>query len=113
ETVKMKVIFLKDVKGKGKRGEVKKVSAGYAQNFLIKNNLAEEATPGNLRKLKAQQNKAAEQEQAEKDAAIALKEQLTKITVDIKAKSGDGGRLFGSVTSKQIADELKKQHKYK
>jgi|SRR5699024_5005530 len=109
----MKVIFLKDVKGKGKKGDVKKVSAGYAQNFLIKNNLAEEATPGNIRKLKAQQNKVAEQEQAEKDAAINLKEELTKLTVEIKAKSGDGGRLFGSVTSKQIADELKKQHKHK
>lgn len=109
----MKVIFLKDVKGKGKKGEVKKVSAGYAQNFLFKNNLAEEATPGNLRKLQARQQKQADQEQAEKDAAIKLKEELTNCTVEIKAKAGEGGRLFGSITSKQIADELKKQHKHK
>src|SRR5690625_2079651 len=109
----MKVIFLKDVKGKGKKGEVKKVSAGYAQNYLFKNNLAEEATPGNLKKLKAKQKKEAEQQQAEKEAAEKLKEQLTQCTVVIKAKSGEGGRLFGSITSKQIADELKKQHKHK
>lgn len=109
----MKVIFLKDVKGKGNKGDVKQVSAGYAQNYLFKNNLAEEATPGNLRKLKASQQKQADQEQAEKEAAIKLKEALANSTVEIKAKSGEGGRLFGSITSKQIADELKKQHKHK
>lgn len=109
----MKVIFLKDVKGKGNKGEVKKVSAGYAQNFLFKNNLAEEATPGNLRKLKANQVRQAQHEQEEKEAALHLKEELTKTTVEIKAKSGEGGRLFGSITSKQIADELRKKHKIK
>lgn len=108
----MKVIFLKDVKGKGKKGEVKKVSAGYAQNYLFKNNLAEEATPGNLRKLKANQQKQADQQQAEKDSAIKLKKDLEKCTVEIKAKAGEGGRLFGSITNKQVADELKKQHKH-
>lgn len=109
----MKVIFLKDVKGQGKKGEVKKVPAGYANNFLLKNNLAEEATPGNLRKLKAQQQKAKEQEQAEKEAAEELKKQLEDIIVKITAKAGDGGRLFGSITSKQIADDLNKQFKVK
>lgn len=109
----MKVIFLQDVRGKGQKGEVKKVSAGYARNYLLKNNLAEEATPGNLRKLKAKQAREQEQEQEEKDAALKLKEDLTKSTVEIKAKAGEGGRLFGSITSKQIADELKKQHKHK
>lgn len=107
----MKVIFLKDVKGKGKKGEVKKVSIGYANNYLFKNNLAEEATPGNLRKLKAQQEKVKEQEAEEKEAAEQLKQKLEKTTVSIKAKAGDGGRLFGSITSKQIADILKKEHK--
>src|SRR5690625_4793326 len=107
----MKVIFLKDVKGKGKKGEVKKVSVGYATNYLFKNNLAEEATPGNLRKLKAQQQKEQEKEQEEQTAAEELKNNLDKTTVSIKAKSGEGGRLFGSITSKQIADTLKKDHK--
>lgn len=107
----MKVIFLKDVKGQGKKGEVKEVPTGYANNYLIKNNLAEEATPGNLRKLKARQQKEKEREQAEKEAAEKLKEQLQNITVKIAAKAGEGGRLFGSITSKQIADELKKKHK--
>src|SRR5690625_4521233 len=109
----MKVIFLQDVKGQGKKGEVKKVPQGYANNYLLKNNLAEKATPGNLRKLKAQQEKQAEQEQEAKESAEKLKQKLAELTVNIKAKAGDGGRLFGSVTNKQIADELQKQYKIK
>jgi len=109
----MKVIFLKDVKGKGKKEEVKDVSTGYANNYLLKNKLAEEATPGNLRKLKAQNQKVADQEAEEKAEAEKLKEALDNISVDIKAKSGEDGRLFGSITSKQIADTLKKEHKLK
>ncbi|GFZ78567.1 50S ribosomal protein L9 [Compostibacillus humi] len=109
----MKVIFLKDVKGKGKKGEVKNVSDGYARNYLLKNNLAEEATPANLKAWEARKRKNAELEQKEKGEAIQLKETLEKITVEIKAKAGDGGRLFGSITSKQIADTLAKQHGYK
>lgn len=107
----MKVIFLQDVKGKGKKGEVKDVPVGYANNFLFKNNLAEEATPGNLRKLKVQKQKVADQEKAEKQSAEELKSKLEKITVSIKAKSGADGRLFGSITSKQIAEVLKKENK--
>jgi len=107
----MKVIFLKDVKGKGKKGEVKDVPVGYAQNYLFKNKLAEEATPGNLRKLKAQQQKEKERAQEEKAQAEELKNKLDDLTVTIKAKSGDGGRLFGSITSKQIAQTLKKEHR--
>lgn len=109
----MKVIFLKDVKGKGKKGEVKNVSTGYANNYLLKNNLAEEATPGNLRKLKAQEAKAAEEAAAEKAEAENLKKELANITVKIKAKSGEDGRLFGSITNKQIAEALKKDHNIK
>lgn len=109
----MKVIFLKDVKGQGKKGEVKTVPAGYANNFLLKNNLAEVATPGNLRKLKASQKKVAAQEQEEREAAETIKNQLGKSTVSVTAKAGDDGRLFGSVTNKQIADELKKAYKIK
>lgn len=109
----MKVIFLQDVKGKGKKGEVKEVPVGYANNFLFKNNLAEEATPGNLRKLQAQKQKVKEREQEEKAAAEQLKNELGKLTISIAAKSGEGGRLFGSITSKQIADELKDQFNLK
>ena len=109
----MKVIFLQDVKGQGKKGEVKKVPVGYANNYLLKNNLAEKATPGNLRKLKAQQELAAEEAEQEKQAAEKIKEELANLTVEIKAKAGDGGRLFGSITSKQIADTLKKDHEIK
>ncbi|KPH72113.1 50S ribosomal protein L9 [Oceanobacillus caeni] len=109
----MRVIFLKDVKGKGKKGDVKNVSDGYARNFLLKNNLAEEATPGNLKALEAKKKKDAAIEQKEKDDAVKLKEEIENLTVEIKAKSGDSGRLFGSITSKQIADVLNKNYGYK
>jgi large subunit ribosomal protein L9 len=105
----MKVIFLKDVKGKGKKGEVKEVSTGYAQNFLLKNNMAIEATPGNLSKLEGQQKRVEKDAANELDEAKKLKDQLEKVTVEMKAKSGEGGRLFGSITTKQIADELNKK----
>ncbi|GGC95048.1 50S ribosomal protein L9 [Thalassobacillus devorans] len=109
----MKVIFLEDVKGKGKKGEVKNVSDGYARNYLLKNNLAKEATPGNMKELKAKKNKEKQLEQEELEEAEKLKETLAGLEVKLTAKSGDGGRLFGSITSKQIADELKKTHKIK
>jgi len=110
---KMRVILLKDVKGQGKKDDIVKVSAGYARNFLFKNNLAIEATPGNLNALKARQKKTAQEEEAEKEAAEALKNEIGKITVTIKAKAGEGGRLFGSVTNKQIADKLKEDYGHK
>ncbi|KMY55895.1 MULTISPECIES: 50S ribosomal protein L9 [Bacillaceae] len=109
----MKVIFLQDVKGKGKKGEVKNVADGYAHNFLIKNGLAVEATAGNKKTLEAQKKKEAELAQQELEEAKKLKETVEKLTVEIKAKSGEGGRLFGSVTTKQIAEELKKTHNIK
>lgn len=105
----MKVIFLEDVKGKGTKGEIKEVSVGYAQNFLLKNKLAVEATPGNLSKLKGQQKQAEKNAAEELANAKKLKEQIEKVTVEMKAKSGEGGRLFGSITTKQIADELNKK----
>lgn len=109
----MKVILLKDVKGQGKKGDVVDVSVGYARNYLIKNNLAQEATPGNLKALQAQQKKQQQAAQEEKEAAIKLKETLANITIEIKAKAGEQGRLFGSITNKQIATELQKKHKIK
>ena len=106
----MKVIFLKDVKGKGKKGEVKNVADGYAHNFLIKQGLAIEANNSNVKTLEAQKNKedslAAEELQHAKD----LKAEIEKLTVELSAKAGEGGRLFGSITTKQIASELQKKH---
>src|SRR5699024_42497 len=108
---KMKVILLKDVKGQGKKGEVKNVSQGYANNYLLKNNLAEEATPANLKKLQNKQKKTSINKAELKQEAEAVKESLAKITAEITAKSGESGHLFGSITNKQIADTLKKQHR--
>ncbi|MFS0749753.1 50S ribosomal protein L9 [Oceanobacillus sp. 1P07AA] len=109
----MKVIFLKDVKGKAKKGDVKNVPDGYARNYLLKNNLAEEATSGNMKALEAKKQKADQLEQQEKEDAINLKDKLAEIAVELEAKSGDNGRLFGSITSKQISEALKKQFGHK
>ncbi|MFD1416200.1 50S ribosomal protein L9 [Oceanobacillus jeddahense] len=109
----MKVIFLKDVKGKAKKGEVKNVPDGYARNYLLKNNLAEEATSGNLKALDAKKKKQDRLEIEEKENAIQLKDKLADLTVELEAKSGENGRLFGSITSKQISEGLNKQHGYK
>ncbi|HEX5563331.1 MAG TPA: 50S ribosomal protein L9 [Sporosarcina sp.] len=105
----MKVIFLQDVKGKAKKGEVKEVSVGYAQNFLFKNNLAVEATPANISKLEGQKKRQAKEAAEELEEAKQLKEKLEQLTVELKAKAGEGGRLFGSITTKQIADALQKK----
>ncbi|GAC91149.1 50S ribosomal protein L9 [Anoxybacillus sp. LAT_35] len=109
----MKVIFLKDVKGKGKKGEVKNVADGYAQNFLFKQGLAIEATPANLKALEAQKNKQKKEAEEELARAKKLKEKIDTLTVELFAKAGEGGRLFGSITSKQIAEALQQQHDIK
>lgn len=107
----MKVIFLQDVKGKGKKGEVKEVPNGYAQNFLIKKNLAKEANSQTIGELKGKQ-KSEEKAQAEiLSEAKALKKALEeeKTVVTFTEKVGPDGRTFGSITSKKISEELKKQ----
>ncbi|MYL20664.1 50S ribosomal protein L9 [Halobacillus litoralis] len=109
----MKVIFKTDVKGKGKKGEIKEVNDGYARNYLLKNNLAVEATKGNMQAQKAKDAKAEQQAQEEVEEAKRLKDQLADLEVKLDAKSGDNGRLFGSITSKQIAEQLKKGHNIK
>lgn len=109
----MKVIFLKDVKGKGKKGEVKNVADGYAHNFLIKQGLAVEANQSSISSLNAQKKKEEKLAAEELADAKKLKETLEKLTVEFIAKSGEGGRLFGSITSKQIAEELQKKHSIK
>lgn len=107
----MKVIFLKDVKGKGKKGDVKEVAVGYAQNFLLKNGLAKEATPGNVKELDAQKKATAREEEAILKEAEEIKSQLEneENVIEIQTKAAEDGRLFGSVTTKQIAAQTKKQ----
>ena len=107
----MKVIFLADVKGKGKKGEVKEVPTGYAQNFLIKKNLAKEATAQAIGELRGKQ-KSEEKAHAELVAeaqAIQAKLAEEENLVEFTEKVGPDGRTFGSITSKKIAEELEKQ----
>lgn len=109
----MIVILEKDVKGTGKAGEIVKVSDGFARNMLFPRGLAKEATEGNVRTLEKAKEVAAEKRAAEKAAAEEKAAQLEKIVTEIKTKGGEGGRLFGSITSKDVADALEKQHKIK
>ena len=107
----MVVILNRDIKGTGKAGDVVKVSDGYARNMLIPRGWATEATEGNVRSLGKQKAIAAEKKAEEKAAAQAQAEKIKALSVTIKTKAGDGGRIFGSITSKDIADALKAQHK--
>lgn len=111
----MKVIFLADVKGKGKKGEVKEVPTGYAQNYLIKNQLAKEANKENMAELKGKQKAQAKHEAEILAEAKELKAFIEKeeTVVTIKAKAGEDGRLFGSIPSKQITDAFNAQYQLK
>lgn len=109
----MKVIFLKDVKGQGKKGEVKEVSDGYANNFLFKQGLAKPATESNLKIVDTQRKAEERRKEQEKQEAMELAAKLNELTLVIKGKAGEGGRLFGSITTKQIAEELEAQMKLK
>ncbi|WP_178020911.1 50S ribosomal protein L9 [uncultured Paenibacillus sp.] len=104
----MKVIFLKDVKGQGKKGEIKDVSEGYAQNFLMPRGLVRPATEGNVKTLEQQTASELKRKAQEKEEAIQLGKKLEEMTVQLKAKAGEGGRLFGAITSKQVAEALEK-----
>ncbi|MFD1484998.1 50S ribosomal protein L9 [Lacticaseibacillus baoqingensis] len=111
----MKVIFTQDVRGKGKRGEVKDVPDGYAQNFLIKNGKAKAATAQAMSALRGQQRLEEKKEAEAKAAAVAVKAQLEddQTVVQIQSKAGEDSRLFGSIPSKQIAQALEKQYQIK
>lgn len=111
----MKVILLQDVKGQGKKGEIKEVSSGYAQNFLLKKGLAKEANAAAMSELRGQQKAQAKQEAEELAEAKKLKATLEAegFEVVIRAKSGSDGRLFGSIPSKQVAEALNEQHHIK
>ena len=105
----MKVILQQDVKGQGKKGQMVEVSDGYGRNFLLPRKLAVEATAENVNTMKMQDKAKAARRAEEKAAAEAAAEQLKGCQVKIKAKAGQGGRLFGSITSREISDELKAQ----
>lgn len=99
------------IKGTGKAGEVVKVSDGYARNMLLPRGYATEATEGNIRSLEKQKAVLAEKKAAEKQAAQELAEKINATEVVIKTKAGENGKIFGSITSKDIADALKEQKK--
>ncbi|KRM87123.1 50S ribosomal protein L9 [Lacticaseibacillus thailandensis] len=111
----MKVIFTQDVRGKGKRGEVKEVPDGYAQNFLIKNGKAKVATKQAMSQLEGQRKAEERHEEELHEQALALKARLEddKTVVELTAKAGSDSRLFGSIPSKQIAQALQKQFQLK
>ena len=102
----MKVIFLQDVKGSGKKGQVLEVNDGYARNFLLKRGLAQPADAGNLNALEQKRKSEAYHREQERLAAVALKEELAARTVVVPVKCGENGRIFGSVTSKEISERL-------
>jgi len=104
----MKVIFLQDVKGQGKKGEIKEVSEGYARNFLLPKGVVQIATEGAKKTLNQQEASAQKKKDNEKKDAQELAARLGEMTVVIKAKAGEGGRLFGAITSKQISEALEK-----
>ncbi len=108
----MKVIFLEDVKGRGKKNEIKDVPDGYANNYLIKNNKAKVATNANISAANGQK-KAVERkilEEIEKAEILKGHIENEKTVVEVKAKAGSDGRLFGAISSKQIIEALKKQY---
>lgn len=106
----MKVILLQDVKAQGKKGQMITVSDGYARNFLLPRKLAVEATADALNSKKNADEAAAFHAAEDKKAALALKESLNDKPVKIKAKAGSNGRLFGSVTTKEVSEALKAQY---
>ena len=106
----MKVIFNADVKGQGKKGELKEVSDGYARNYLLPRKLANEATADNLNAFKLKEKAKAAQIAREKAEAEDNAKRLGEVTVTVRAKAGGAGKLFGAITSQEISDALKEQH---
>ena len=105
----MEVIFVKDLKGQGKKGQVKKVKDGYAENFLIKNGYAVIKNKDNLQKLEKEKNKKEAEDLENKKNAEKLKKELQNVVLEFKVKTGEGDKVFGSVSVKQIKDELVKK----
>ncbi len=105
----MKVIFLQDVKGKGKKGQMAEISDGYARNYLLPKKLAIEATPDAINTMRMNDKAAAEKAAKERAEALEISKKLREMTVVVTAKGGGAGKLFGSVTNQEIADALKAQ----
>ena len=105
----MEVIFIKDLKNQGKKGQIKTVKDGYAENFLIKNGYAVKKTKENLAKLNHEQAKKEKEDEENRQTALKLKDKLAKVTLEFKVKTGEGDKVFGSISVKQIKDELNKQ----
>ena len=106
----MKVILLQDVKSLGKEGDIVNVSDGYARNFVIPKKLGVEATDKNKNDLKLKKQREAKEAAAKLADALKLAQELEKVTVEVKMKAGGNGKVFGSVSAKEIAQEAKKQH---
>ena len=106
----MKVIFLQDVRGQGKKGEMKEVSEGYGRNYLLPRKLAVEANKDNLNALALREKAKKAQEQRERETAEENARRLKDVVVTIRARAGANGKLFGSVTSQEICDALAEQH---
>ena len=109
----MQVILTQDVKGQGKKGQMVNVSDGYARNFLLPKGLATEATKSNINDLKGKKESLEFKIKTETEEAQRLADKMKEIEVVIKAKAGDNGKLFGSITSKDVADALTSQHHIK
>ena len=109
----MKVILKTDIKGVGKKDQIINASDGYARNFLFPKNLAVEANAENMSKLKAKQNSNAFKKSQEREEAEKIADKLSKIQLRIKVKSGANGKIFGGVSSKEIAENLEKQYQIK
>lgn len=107
----MKVILLADIKGVGKRDEVINASDGYARNFLFPKNMAVEANSENMAKLKAKKTSQDRKKEMEKEEAKEIAKKLEGIILKVKVKAGENGKVFGGVTSKEIAENLKTQCK--
>lgn len=106
----MKVILLEDVKAQGKKDQIVNVSDGYAMNFLFPKKLAVEATQDNLNKWKVKKDNVAKKKEEEKAEAIKMKEKIKNLTLHIKVKAGENGKIFGGVTAKEIAENLNSQY---
>lgn len=109
----MKVILKQDIKGVGKKDEVINASDGYVRNFLFPKGLAVEANNENMTKLKAKQDANQYKKDVEKENAKEVAKQLEKITLKIEVKAGENGKIFGGVASKEISENLQKQHNIK
>ena len=107
----MKVILLQDIKGVGKKDEVINASDGYARNFLLPKKMGIEANAENMSKLKAKQDSNQYKKSVEKEKAEKIAEKLKNITLKISVKSGENQKIFGSITAKEIAENLKEQYK--